>query len=358
METLREKRMTSTTIKEKSWKQYERNINRITKGITGYDYKNSDFLLSYKVVNDWINANSTSDAMKRMFYSVILIILAPDKKDTDAQKTGEYKHYQRKLSELSQKYNDEKVEQTKSVKQDDNWESWDNILSLQKTMNKELIKETRLLVKLEKNKNKKGKDILIKVAKGDINRKQRTLIQDTLIISLYTLIKPRRLDYAEMKIIDIKNYNAMGNDKEQNNFLVIVGKNKKFFSFGKQAQKNQNTDRNGIKQSVYILDVPPQLNNIINTYLLFHPEKPFINHFITRPLLYNTRGSPITTDGLSKAMIKIMKARLNKNISPTMLRTIYLSDKHKNDVSVLEKKTTAEEMGHTTQTAEQSYQKK
>ena len=56
-------------------------------------------------------------------------------------------------------------------------------------------------------------------------------------------------------------------------------------------------------------------------------------------------------------MIKIMKARFNKNISPTMLRTIYLSDKHKNDVSVEEKQTTAEEMGHTIDTAQKFYQK-
>ena len=46
METLREKRLASTTIKEKSWKQYERNIRRITKGITGSDYKNNDLLMN------------------------------------------------------------------------------------------------------------------------------------------------------------------------------------------------------------------------------------------------------------------------------------------------------------------------
>ena len=294
--------------------------------------------------------------MKRMFYSVILIMLAPDKKDVDSQSTGEYKHYQRKLSELAVKYNAIKDSQKTSVKQDENWVSWNKILSLQKTMMKQIIKLKPTITRVSSQLSKKGKKKLVTMG-NEINRKQRTLIQNTLIVSLYTLIKPRRLDFADMKIISLKNYNNMntGTDRESSNFLVIVGKNKKFFSFGRQAQKNQNTDRNGVRQKIYTLDVPPKLNKILNIYLLFHPELAFVDSFITRPFLYNTRGKAITGDGLSKAMIKIMKEAFNKNISPTMLRTIYLSDKHQNDVSVEEKKTTAEEMGHSTGTAQTYY---
>lgn len=356
MENLKTKRMNSTNIKEKSWKQYERNIRRLTEGITGKEYKNTEFLFGVFAVDEWINENSSSEAMKRMFYSVILIMLAPDKKDTEAQNGELYKHYQGRLSDLSQAYNTLKMTQQKSVKQNENWVSWKDILSLQKTMEKELFKLTKngVLTEIVSITNKKGKSKMRKVAK-EINRKQRTIIQDTLILSLYTLIKPRRLDYADMKIISIKNYNSMGSDKEQHNFLVITGKNKKFFSFGKQAQKNQNTDRNGVRQATFILPVPAKLNKILNMYLLFHPEEVVKKNFITRPFLYNTRGKPITGDGLSKAMIKIMKAKFNKNISPTLMRTIYLSDKHQNDVSVEEKKATAEEMGHTTGTAATFY---
>ena len=340
METLREKRLSSTNIKEKSWKQYARNINRITEGITGKAYVNNDFLQIYPAVNDWINENSSSDAMKRMFYSVILIMLAPDKNDKEAQNKMEYKHYQKKLADLAFSYNETKATQVKSVKEDVNWVAWFRILAFQKTMARDVFK-------------------MVKADNFQVNRKTRTAIQNALIISLYTLIKPRRLDYANMVIISIKNYNNMDSkDREKSNFLVIVGKNKKFFSFGKQAQKNQNTDKNGVKQSVYVLPVPSKLNKIINTYLKFHPEDAFQKSFLTRPFLYNTRGGAISGDGLSKAMIKIMKARFNKNISPTMLRTIYLSDKHKNDVSVEEKQTTAEEMGHTIDTAQKFYQKK
>ncbi len=356
MEALKTARMSSTNIKEKTWLQYQRNINRLAKGFTGQDYKNNDFLImGRRQVIEFINKKSSSDAMKRMFYSVILIMLAPDKNDKKSQKTTDYKYYQRKLQELAQKYNDERATQIKSVKQDTNWESWADILKLQHT----LALEVKTMIK--KNKLIGVRDTGKKLQKfgKDINRKQRTALQNLVILSLYTLIKPRRLDYANMEILSIKNYNNMSSeDRQKSNFLVIVGKNKKFFSFGKQAQKNQNRDKHGVKQPVYVLAVPSKLNSVLNTYLLFHPEDAFKKNFISRTFLYNTRGSAISGDGLSKAMIKIMKARFKKNISPTMLRTIYLSDKHKDDVGLEEKQTTAEEMGHTVATSNANYQKK
>lgn len=348
MEELKTKRMNSTNIKEKSWIQYQRNISRLAKAITGEEYNNNEFLKERKVVEDYID-ESSSDAVKRLLYSVILIMLAPDKNDTKAQNTPDYKFYQIKLQELAQKYNDERETQIKTVKQNENWESWADILKLQKTMALEIKKMFLPLIEKTQEKNKKGKMKTILTGKT-INRKQRTALQNLLIVSLYTLIKPRRLDYANMNILSIKEYNTMSSeDRQQKNFLVIVGKNKKFFSFGKQAQKNQNRDKHGVKQPVYVLAVPSKLNKILNTYLLFH-EGP--------SLLYNTRDGAISGDGLSKAMIKIMKARFNKNISPTMLRTIYLSDKHKDDVGLEDKQTTAEEMGHTVATSNQNYQKK
>ena len=357
MEALKAARMGSTSIKEKTWKQYSRVIQSLTRGMTGRDYANNDFLITArKQVIEYINKQSKSDAQKRMYYSVILIMLAPDKKDTDAQEEPDYEFYQEKLQQLAQRYNEQKSQQLKTVKQDANWVSWDEILALQHTMALEVRKlfKNEGLSKVVTTEKK-----MKKVAAKELNRKQRTALQNLLILSLYTLIKPRRLDYANMEIISRKNYNSLSSeDKQKMNYLVIVGKNKKFFSFGKQAQKNQNRDKHGVKQPVYLLDVPPKLNSILKLYLLFHPEDAFKDNFLTRTFLYNTRGGAISGDGLSKAMIKIMKSRFKKNISPTMLRTIYLSDKHKNDVSLAEKQTTAEEMGHTVATANSSYQKK
>ena len=113
MEALKTARMNSTNIKEKTWLQYQRNIERLAKGFTGQDYKNNDFLImGRRQVLEFINKKSSSDAMKRMFYSVILIMLAPDKNDKKSQKTTDYKFYQRKKSQQLQlfKWNEGKKE--------------------------------------------------------------------------------------------------------------------------------------------------------------------------------------------------------------------------------------------------------
>ena len=357
MEELKQKRMSSTNIKEKSWKSYERNIQQLATGFTGKPYENNDFLQSYPQVLSWIDTHSPSK--QRLFVSVILIMLSPDKRDNTSQQSSIYKFYQKKLQSLADKYKQVSGEQKKSIKQEDNWVDWEQILKLQKQLKKETFFSLMKMTKLEKSVNKKGIAKMKPVAKQALNRKQYTQLQNLLIISLYTLIKPRRLDYAEMLIISKKNYNKLsGSDKEENNFLVVTGKIKKFFSFGKQAQKNKNRDRNGILQPTYIIDVPSNLNKVLNFYLRFHPEHSIQKAVLTRPLLYNTRGSQMTTDGLSKAVKAIMKEAFNKNISPTMLRTIYLTDKHQGETSLTEKYKTAEEMGHTPVTAENNYIKK
>tara|TARA_R110001606_G_scaffold341839_1_gene490194 strand:+ start:448 stop:1524 length:1077 start_codon:yes stop_codon:yes gene_type:complete len=357
MDTLKEKRMQSTNIKEKSWQSYARNIKQLAIGVTGDNYENNDFLNEKDKVIDWIDQQS--DSKQRLFMAVILIMLSPDKQDKTSQQSPIYKFYQTQLQTLANKYKQEKGEQKKSVKQEDNWVDWEQIMELQKKLQKETFLSNIKNVKLVKTEKIKGKIKYRQVAKQNLNRKQYTQLQNMLILSLYTLIKPRRLDYADMLVISKKNYKKLsGSDKEENNFLVITGKIKKFFSFGKQAQKNKNRDRNGILQSTFILDVPSKLNKVINLTQRFHPEREFKKAVITRPLLYNTRNGQLTTDGLSKAVKAIMKEAFNKNISPTMLRTIYLTDKHKGETSLEDKHTTAEEMGHTPATAENNYIKK
>jgi len=352
MEELKQKRLKSTNIKEKSWRSYERNIEQLAKGLTGESYENNDFLEDKEEVLQWIDTNSESK--QRLYMAVILIMLAPDKQDKTKQDTPIYKYYQTELQSLANKYRWKKSEQKKSIKQEENWVDWKQILKLQKKLQKEAFLSTKGNVKIAKQGKK-----LVKLPKNMLNRKQYTQLQNMLILSLYTLIKPRRLDYADMLIISKKNYKKLsGTEKEENNFLVVTGIIKKFFSFGKQAQKNKNRDRHGVLQPTFILDVPSKLNKVLNKYLLYHPEEEMKNKILTRPLLYNTRNAPLTTDGLSKAIKAIMKEGFNKSISPTMLRTIYLTDKHQGDASLNDKHTTAEEMGHTPATAENNYIKK
>lgn len=341
IEEMKLKRMNSTTIKEKSWLSYERNIKQILEALQVGD--GISFLTDYERTMEWIKGNH-SESKQRLLLSVILVMIAPDKKDTDTQKTEMYKFYQDELGSLANKYRIEKGEQKMSIKQADNWVDWKDILDLQKKM----MKDIKIFKKSVLNNPP--------TYSGNLTKDQYNQITNLVVLSLYTLIKPRRLDYAEMLVINKKNYKNLDTyDKEGHNFLVVTGKIKKMFSFGKKVQKNKNKDRNGILKSTYTVDVPKDLNKVLNLYLnLFDPMN-FGENYITTPFLYNTRNAQMSNDGLSKAMKDIMKARFNKSISPTMLRTIYLTDKHKGDASLAEKYETAEQMGHSASTAENNY---
>jgi len=346
MDTLKTKRMSSTSIKEKTWKTYERNIKQLyDKFFDVGKYQNNDFLEDTDKIQEYLNI--LGKAKKRLMLSVILIMLSPIKNDPEEIKKPIYLHYLKELRDDTKEASAEASEQKKSIKQSENWVDWNEILNVQKLY-----------------KNKVRKQLQIFNTKHELwsdykpNREIKTLIQDYLIISLYTLIAPRRLDYANMKMLTLKRYNNLSQDaKETFNYLIHNGRNRKTFSFGKQAQKNRNIDRNGIQQSVYILKVPPALNTVINTYLKWNGFEETSANWV-RILLKNTRGDPITTDGLSKWIIKILKENFpNKNITPTMLRTIYLTDLQKDDTALLKKQSTAEEMGHSIAVAEKHYVK-
>ncbi len=65
-----------------------------------------------------------------------------------------------------------------------------------------------------------------------------------------------------MEIISRKNYNQLSSeDKQKQNYLVIVGRTKKFFSFGKQAQKKHDTENPERPDSTAVLpevgEAPP-----------------------------------------------------------------------------------------------------
>jgi len=348
MDTLREQVMKFRNTKVATWKSYATNIRQLSSAMTGEEYKNNDFLQDVSGVCAWIEAKPRSQSKSRLLYSVVLIMLEPDRsKSKLIQQSGEkniYNLYCDKLKILSDDYNRNQIEQKKSSKQDINWVEW-NILS----------KITKQMKKLFHKHKKEGLYDF-----DNITKAQRLFLQDWLIMGLYTLIAPRRLDYANMMIMNRKNYNKLSTDeKEKHNFLVIVGKNKKFFSFGKQVQKNKNLDRNGIQQSVYILRVPPKLNNIMNVYLKYgNPEEKFADNINMRTLLYNQSMEPLSKNALSQAVMRITKSWVNKKVSPTLIRTIFISNTQKNDTKLKFKMDLAEQMGHTTQVAEKYYAKK
>lgn len=372
MEELKKKRMESTNIKERSWSAYQTNINQLANAITKKPFKNYKFLKKEQVVNAWIEKQNFALAKKRMMYSSILIMISPIKDwDKLIKPTARFKaikklydSYSSILTALSKQWISQQSLQQKSVKQSENWVEWKQLVQLQKQLTppvKAVIKKYKL--------NKIGLkyfDPVMQEYTNNATNKQLKMIQEWVIISLYTLIPPRRLDYAGMRVVSKKQYEKLTKAEEKaNNYLVTNGRKTWKFSFGLDAQKNKNMDKDGYTKHVYELNIPDDLKAVLQLALnvrLFTMTRDGVRYLLQGKERIKTDDgkpetiiAPMKKDTLSKVIILMMKKYLDKNISASMLRTIYLSSKHKNDISTLEKQKTAEEMGHTTGTAEQSY---
>ena len=153
-------------------------------------------------------------------------------------------------------------------------------------------------------------------------------LHDLVIVSLYTLLPPRRnVDYSEMVAA------APTEDKTKNYY------NKGQFFFN--CYKTQGT----YKQQV--IELPAELNEILKTWVKFKPKG---SEYLLVKL-------PTNAKYLSTDMTKLLKSVFqNENIGVSVLRNVFLSSKYADVMANLKKD--AEQMGTSIGVAESTYIKK
>ena len=320
MNQLKDKVINGRNIKHSTWKSYLTNIKQLLTKFNDGEYKNNKFLHNRKDLKEYLA--TLKPAKQRMVISTILVLLSPcGKNQPENEDKSLYHFYTSLLATRMDDYFNEQQEQLANPKQLSNWRSWEDILGVQR----------RLMNTIRRDKYN---------VKNTLTQDESKKLQEYLVLSLYTLIPPRRLDYSTMTIVDAKTYRDM-NEKEKNacNYLVCQSRVKKYFSFGEDSQKNK---------TFYYTKVPPKLNQILNLYLKHH------NHCF---LLVNSRGGQLSKDGLSKQLMRVLE-KDGKRLSVNMLRHIYLSDKFKDAPSIKERQLLALEMGHSSTIAEHVYTKK
>lgn len=163
--------------------------------------------------------------------------------------------------------------------------------------------------------------------KTALTRKQFETLQNYILLSMYVLIPPRRsMDYADFKI---RNFNEK--EDSNDNYMVNYNKNKKKGLATFVFNSYKNSKRLGRQ---VIENIPKPLENLINTWKLFNKAD---------YLLINHNGNKITQSRIASLLNEIFGGR---NISTSMLRHIYLSNKFK-DVNLQELTETANAMGQT-----------
>ena len=175
-----------------------------------------------------------------------------------------------------EKYNTETNKQEKNEKQKENWMTAEQIENIYDNM--------------ESNVKPLWK-------KKDLSIKELMKIQDFVILSLFTLIPPRRsLDYVEFKINNI--------DTNKDNY--IKGNSLVFNTYKTSTQKGQQT-----------IKIPKELKSLLTKYIKLISDK-------SDYLLFNNKIEQLSIPNFTLRLNKIF----GKKVSVNMLRHIYLSEKH------------------------------
>ena len=315
MDIVEEIKKERPSLSEGTIKAYTSNLRKLHEKITGKkDIENLDFLKSPDVVLEKIDKLLTN-TQKNYLVAVVVILQTNKQKYKDLIEI-----YQKKIKNMQEAVNDKYDENEKSSKQANNWADYQDILKLLK----KLKKETKPL--LEKDPE-------------NLTQKEKDLIQNYLVVYLYSgkAFPIIRNDFADMKIV-----NESDERDDDKNYFVVKKKGLPYFQLNEFKTKKYQGEK-----IIPIKDL--ELRKLINKWAKITN---------TGYLLINvSNNSPMKANGISKYLQKIYLKNLNKKISTSLLRSIFITNKYDKNLSQKEKKNLAENMGHSKNTAEQVYNK-
>lgn len=305
----------SRNVRDTSLNLYKSYMNKLNKQFNG----DKDFNMEF--VKDDINEiikfiESHSNSVARNFYASLLVFLSPSGKAQAIEGFQSiYNDIQTKLKSFHKIYLDSKQNNSKNDKEDKNWVEFEDIIKKRMKIEK-IVKNTQYDEKLTKQ--------------------EYNNLMEYIILSLYSMIPPRRNEYGDMMVVSDKEYQESTlEDMEDNNYL-IVGKSNYVFSFGKNAVKSAgDTD-------TQIIDIPKDLSKVLRLYLKYNKS----GYLLPK---YN-QDEAISKNGLTLMLNKIFSP---KKISTSMLRKIYLS--HRFGDIQKERQEVAEQMNHSVSVANNIY---
>ena len=247
-------------------------------------------------------------------------------------------------------------EQKKNKKQSDKWLEWKEIIKLRNKL-KTHFKNEKINNNCLKDWNKLGGGDDLEFFKKNI-KNHFAKYQNYLILCLHTYIPPVRCEYANMMVIKSKFYDKLTTAEKDNGvYLLNDLKTRKVIIIGKKNRKV-------LKEKNTLIDVPKQLNKIINVFMdLKYIVYGTIASTNGVPLLLGKggRGKVVTLMNkqlYSKNFIRMMFLFTNKKIGTTMMRSSFSTHFRKGEKSIIEKNKICEIMNHSPLMQETTYVKK
>ena len=306
-DTIRKEIGDKRKLRPSSINAYVGNINKLHKSMFDTEIKDLDFLKDREKVMSTIEDKKLS-TRKTYLASIVVTLMAFDKDEKLIS------YYRDEMEELAKKFNADMEEQSKSATQDKNWVSLETLRKVMRKYRNEL--------------NEKG---IFKKEPDSLTNKEFDLLQKWIVASLYILDEnpPLRNNYI-METISNADYDKLTEkQKTEKNYLVIKSRNSKEFSLGDYKTSG--------KYGTKLIPVGKKLNSALNIWFKFNKS----GH-----LLLNSKKEPMTANGLTKYLQKTF-APTGKNISSSMIRHIFISDKF--PAQNKEKDAVSEKMLHSTE---------
>ena len=271
------------SLKTNTIKQYTTNLNKLKKM---FDTDNYDFLKKPKDVMDKLS-DLHYLSQRNILNAVIVLLMALN----DDKKYDELlEEYGKLRDDLNNKYNDEQKSGVISDKQSKNFATTEEVFNMINEMADEL-----------KPLKKKSND--------NITKKEKQLLQAYVLFNIYARM-PFRNDVAGMMSINQAAYKKLSDEeKKENNYLVVPSKGNLYFVLNKYK-----TSKKYEELDLKIED--KDLRKILRYYLKVNGMG---------VLFKTSTDKPLTRIELSKVLLKYSKKYMNKSISTTLLRKIYLS---------------------------------
>ena len=146
--------------------------------------------------------------------------------------------------------------------------------------------------------------------------------QDYVLVCLYTLIPPARVDYSPMHVVSEEPTGTTGN------YLLVLPDGLTFI---------MNEYKTAHRYGQARVAVPKALEEVLREWLLLNPSG---------WLLCNSEGEPLTDIALSRRVIQIFQRHVGKPVGVCMLRHSFVSWVRKDEMPFREQAEIARSMGH------------
>jgi|VirMetMinimDraft_7_1064189.scaffolds.fasta_scaffold78074_1 hypothetical protein len=306
------------TLKESTVKQYGVQLRRLQVKFQGHNDTNYNFLGDTDKFMEKI-ADLNYLTQRNLVNSVIVLLMALNK---DKQYDSLIDTY----GFIRDKFNDKYTEENGDIisqKQAANFTTSEEIYRMLKNM----------------------KEDVGEFDDTNLSKKDKQLYQAYVLFSIYVRM-PMRNDVAGMKSITGANFNKLSEaEKSENNYLILGRSNMSFLLNDYKTNKRYGS---------LSLDIDDkELKSILRNWIKLN------GHGV---LFKTSTGKPITRIELSKILAKYSDLYLDKSISTTLLRKIFLSSKYgqdgglKDQLKELEKDNKV--MAHSKEVALNTYVKK